>query len=250
MILVICARKVARILALTVLVITLASFTVALLQYIWDNQDFPAPWLFNVARENNIPTWYSSFQLLLCSILLATIAAFTVRRGHRYASHWAVLSAVFLLLSLDEVASLHERLSHGPIASLARNLPGLGAIGFFSRFWVVPATIFTIIFVLAYLRFLVALPRETRRLFILAGAVFVLGALGMEMLSARVVSSYGIEDWGNVSGYPKMLVILQTVVEELFEMLGIVVFIYALLAYIGSHAKEITVRVRVGNDDR
>jgi hypothetical protein len=64
-------------------------------------------------------------------------------------------------------------------------MPG-GAIAFF---WVVPGTAFVFIVLLAYLRFLAHLPQTTRRLFLLAGALFVLGSLGLEMLTAQVVSS-------------------------------------------------------------
>jgi hypothetical protein len=93
-------------------------------------------------------------------------------------------------------------------------------------------------------------------LFLFAGALFVLGALGLEMLTAQVVSSSGsIADWiasssggtidrGSASAIPTILKGLQTSLEEMFEMLGLTAFIYALLAYISSYAEDISVRVR------
>jgi hypothetical protein len=42
---------------------------------------------------------------------------------------------------------------------------------------------------------------------------------------------------------------LQTCVEEMFEMLGLTAFIYALLAYIRSYVEDISVRVRMGKTD-
>jgi hypothetical protein len=38
---------------------------------------------------------------------------------------------------------------------------------------------------------------------------------------------------------------LQTCVEEMFEMLGLTAFVYALLAYISSYVEDISVRVRI-----
>jgi hypothetical protein len=83
-------------------------------------------------------------------------------------------------------------------------------------------------------------------LVILAGALFVLGALGLEMIHAQTVSAYG-DNGENLSGIPKVVAGLQTSLEEMFEMLGITIFIYALLSYVGSYVKEVTVRVRVGD---
>ena len=85
----------------------------------------------------------------------------------------------------------------------------------------------------------------------------MLGALGIEMLTAQVVSSSGgITDWivssfGSIvdresaSAIPTILKGLQTSVEEMFEMLGLTAFVYALLAYIGSYVEDISVRVRI-----
>ena len=78
----------------------------------------------------------------------------------------------------------------------------------------------------------------------------------MEMLTAEVVSasgrianwvlssSGGIVDRGTARAVPTILKGLQTSVEEMFEMLGLTAFVYALLGYIRSHVQDITVRVR------
>jgi hypothetical protein len=243
MVLVIRAKTVARVLVGVVLLITLASLAVRFLQYIGIGQEFFVLSLFDVGEENNLPTWYSSIQLQLSSVLLATIAIAKRKRGDRYTLHWAVLSFVFLGLSLDEVVTLHEEAS-GKGSSFAHDLLGLDS-GFFYYSWVIYGTVFVLAFVLAYLPFLVHLPGETRRLFVLAGVLFVLGVLGAEMVSARMVSSYGIESWRSMGGLPKIAVGLMVSLEELLEMLGIVVFIYALLSYMSSHLTEATLRFRL-----
>ena len=244
MVLAIHAKTIARVLLVIVLLITLASLAVRFLQYVdYGPASSAIRALVDVGEEDNVPTWYSAVQLQLSSILLATIAIAKRRRRDGYALHWAILSSIFLYLSLDEVASQHEELSHGVIPSLGRDLLDLNS-GFFYQFWVVPGAIFTLIFLLAYLRFLAHLPSETRRLFVIAGTLFVLGALGAEMLQARVISSYEMEGWANVGGLPKIAVGTLGSLEELLEMLGIVVFIYALLSYMSSHLPEVTLRFR------
>jgi len=137
------------------------------------------------------------------------------------------------------------------------NITGFSPSGAITFFWVVPGAIFVVIVLLAYLRFLAHLPQTTRRSFLFAGALFVLGALGIEMLTAQVMSSSGgISNWvvsstggmvdrGSASSIPTILKGLQTSVEEMFEMLGLTAFVYALLAYIRSYVEDISVRVRI-----
>ena len=64
--------------------------------------------LFILSGEANIPSWYASSTLLLCSILLAMIACGKKRAGDSYLMHWSALSVIFLFLSLDEAAMIHE----------------------------------------------------------------------------------------------------------------------------------------------
>jgi len=238
-----------------VLLITVAGLAARFALYIWGEETFLQPLeLFDVGEERSIPTWFESIQFLLCSILLAVVTVAKRQRGDRYILHWGVLSIIFLLLSLDEVATVHEVIG-AKSERLLQDTTGLDPGGAISFFWVVPGAAFVIIVALAYVRFLVHLPRTTRRQFLFAGALFVLGALGMEMLTAEVVSSSsGIANWvvsssggmidrGSANAIPTILKGLQTSVEEMFEMLGLTAFVYALLAYIRSHVEDITVRV-------
>ena len=249
MVLAIYAKKIVRAMIIAVLLITLVSFFARVAMYVWGTEGYLQPLrIVDVSEERSIPAWFESLQFLLCSILLAVIAVAKKRRSDRYSLHWGVLSIILLFLSLDEVASIHEAIgqqSERLLHSTTGLIPG-GAIKFF---WVVPGAIFVFIVVLAYLRFLADLPRSTRYSFLFAGALFVLGALGLEMLSAQVSSSS--ESIANFFGsaIPKIMIGLQTCVEEMFEMLGLTAFVYALLAYIRSYVEDISVRVRMGKTD-
>jgi hypothetical protein len=197
--------------------------------------------------DGTIPEWYSALALLLCSILLGVIAASKKQLGERYTGHWGVLSGIFLLLSVDEVASLHNKLNY---ASTLGSSVGLAPTGFLSYFWVVPGIVIVLIFVLAYLGFLFHLPKKTLLLFVGAGGLFVAGAIGMEMLAAGL--DYYIlqgEQRGMADSLEMTMIYHASVVfEEFFEMLSVVLFVYALLSYIGSYTREVTIQIRTRNE--
>ncbi len=257
MVLAIYAKTIVRTIIVVVLFITLASLAARFALYMWGEEEFLQPLrILDVGEERSIPTWFESILFLLCSILLAVVAVAKKQRDDRYILHWGVLSIILLILSLDEVASIHEAIG-AQLERLLHNITGFNASGAISFFWVVPGAVFAFIVLLAYVRFLAHLPQTTRRWFLFAGALFVLGALGLEMLTAQVMSSSGgIADWivsstggmvdqGSASSIPTILKGLQTSIEEMFEMLGLTAFVYALLAYIAFYAEDINVQVRI-----
>jgi hypothetical protein len=66
--------------------------------------------LVRLGEESNVPTWYSSSQLLLIALLLAPLAVRDVRLRAPRTWPLVLVPAFFALLSLDEAAMLHERL--------------------------------------------------------------------------------------------------------------------------------------------
>ena len=61
--------------------------------------------LFELDEENNLPTWFSSYLLLNNALVLWLIAA---SKSDAYRIYWIVLAIGFVVLSIDEVAGLHE----------------------------------------------------------------------------------------------------------------------------------------------
>lgn len=66
--------------------------------------------LLKVGEESNIPTWFSSVQLFMVAVVLLPIVLRDSER--RKPSTWglALVPGLFLFLSLDEAATIHERL--------------------------------------------------------------------------------------------------------------------------------------------
>ena len=171
---------------------------------------------FYVDDESTVPTWYSSAALGLAATLLAAVGMVKWHAGHPFRFHWLGLAAIFLLLSADEIAMLHEL----PIDPL-RNAFHTGGMLYYP--WVVPALALVLVVGLMYLSFVAHLPPPVRNLVILAGFTFLLGATGVEMLSGAVAHR-----WGEQNLTYSMIITL----EEFLEMIGVVLFIKALLLYI------------------
>ena len=172
--------------------------------------------LFYVDNEASAPTWYSSAALAVAGVLLATIAivCFRLRDKHRW--HWATLSALVLGLSLDEVAMIHEI----PIDPMRETFQWGGYLHYA---WVIPGIAFVAAVGIIYLRFFLQLPRRTQFLFLLSVFVFVMGAIGVEMVSGAHAYESGEENFKYA---------LIVTVEEFLEMMGVVILIRALLEYI------------------
>jgi hypothetical protein len=167
--------------------------------------------VFNVDAEVSIPTWYAQILLFVASGLLFLIAK--LAKEHR--KYWYILAGIVLFVSIDEGASIHELLIV-PVRELLQISQGP-----LYYTWVIIYGIALAVVGLFFVRFFACLPAKTRWLFAFAMGLFLMGALGMEMVGGLVVSTH----------MPELLYAVVVGTEELLEMLGVATFIYALLEY-------------------
>ena len=170
--------------------------------------------LFSVNLEESIPTWFATIILFVASILLWLIALSKRKGNDPFSLYWLGLAIIFMYLSMDEGAVIHEIIAE-PLQQK------FNTTGFFYFGWQLVAIPLLVIFVLLYARFLLALPRKFALLFVISGAIYVGGAIVVEGISASQWYDQG----------QTMTYLAIATVEECFEMLGVVVFIYTLLSY-------------------
>ncbi|WP_336517576.1 hypothetical protein [Pollutibacter soli] len=191
-----------------------------------DNYLLYLDFLFNVDDELNIPSYFSSVILLFAAILLTAITYLKVNAKDKFRRHWMLLMIGFYVLAADEMITLHEHLNK-PF----KQLMGNNTSGIFTFAWVIPGMIIVAALGLTFIRFLSKLPKSTRMGFMLGGFFYVGGALGVEMLGANYATTHGMLN---------MNYALFTIVEESSEMLGVIIFIHALLCYIKNSYRELT----------
>ena len=171
---------------------------------------------FDLNQEGNTVTFLSAALILIASLLLLLIAVSTKKKQGKFQNHWWFLSALFAYIAVDEAAELHERLSD-PIKDT------LGIIGWLYFAWVIPAFLILIVLAILFYRFYMHLPRQTQILFIIAGSMYLGGALLVEMIGGRFAFQHGMDNltFGLLSTF-----------EETMELLGMSIFIFALLKFI------------------
>jgi len=130
--------------------------------------------LVDLNRENNLPTWYSSTALFVNSVFVGLIGWVKRHEGAPYAKHWLGLAGIFLLLSADEAASIHE-LTSGTAVRLLERVDLMS--DYFYYGWVIFGIVAVMIVGVLYLQFLMDLPKETRLWFLFAGFLYVGGAI-------------------------------------------------------------------------
>ncbi|MFO7323350.1 MAG: hypothetical protein DIU68_016590 [Chloroflexota bacterium] len=186
--------------------------------------------IFNINRELSIPTWYVSSVLLLGGLTSMVIAIIKRARREPFVGRWFGLAAMFIYFSADEAAELHEYLTE-PIGE------GLNTTGPLYFGWIIAGAIAVVIVGLIYFRFWLHLPGYMKRLYLLAAVLYVGGGIGIEMIGSNL--------W-YLEGGSSLTYSTVGTVEELFEILGAVVFLYAQLVYLTRLAPVIELHVHAG----
>ena len=192
-------------------------------------------WLdsLNMDRELNLPTLFSSSLLLVSALLMRRLGQSSDRIA---ALDWRLLSKIFIFLALDEALQIHEILI---IPGLRNQVhPALAST------WVVPYAVLALILLWRFRQFLVSISTATASRLLQAGAVYIGGAIGMEIIGSFAVRSSLIRlhsPWyGAITG-----------LEEAFELLGIILLIDALLRALldQRNSIDLTLRLSTNSDE-
>jgi hypothetical protein len=179
---------------------------------------------FDLTTENGIAPWFSSMFLLIvgmCAVACFFAADKQSRPWTRYG--WLVLAAGFALLSLDELAEIHER--------VVLQLPP-GGLRFY--LWLSPV-------LLAAPCYMVVFGWIELRKSGLAFAFLLLGAICFASVPLQEeVELAGIAAYGHNWPRPILLALL----EEGSELLGMTFFLLAMITYVGGAQRPIRYRAK------
>lgn len=174
---------------------------------------YPQIDLFRLSGEENIPTWWSSAQLLMIALCLAILAAHLIERHNPRSWTLLLAPALFLFLSMDEVAQFHERIGAewGP-----RNLrTGMWVM------WCAPAFIIAVAIVARALWPYLRPHRLVMARFGMGIAMLLACAVGLEMLA-------------NLFPDRSMLSNLEVIAEEVGEMMAGTLMLWAAATWLAA----------------
>jgi len=167
---------------------------------------------FNPDQEGNIFTWYNTALLLANGLLLLLAARLWRPTDGRISRAMTLLGGLFILLSLDEMVSIHER--------LGRDVSRIAIGEEIVYAWIFPGAVFVLVVAVYVLSAFRRLPRPVLGQMIVAGAIFVAGAIGVEAIGWATI----VKNDGWTYGY-----VLLTWLEESFEITGLTVFFLAMV---------------------
>ena len=193
-----------------------------------------------LGAEASLPAWFSSALMLVAAQLLFWIGRAVRHLGGNHVAYWMCLALLFVLMSIDETAAVHEAFS-AAFTGLFAWLTG----GFSDMFtpvvanksgyhWVAGGVLVAGGVAFACLRFLKALPLRTSRGFVLAGALYVVGAIGFELAGGSYSARMGADN---------VIFVSLLTVEETLEMVGLIVFIHVLLTHLQAQFESIEIRL-------
>jgi hypothetical protein len=187
--------------------------------------------LFNVITEKNIPSLFSTLQLMLSgSLLYSTYRICTEKKWMtKHVKFWKYLSYIFYFLAFDEWFTVHDIIGDYAAAYM-------GSLGDLFG-WTLLYLIIMVVFFIWAIQFLVQLPKRTSILFIISGGIFILGAIGFELMASQTIRS--------MIGLQSSPAIVYTIgiLEESCEMMGIFLFNWATFIYLISQDKFVSITV-------
>ncbi|MFA9446063.1 hypothetical protein [Egicoccus sp. AB-alg6-2] len=170
--------------------------------------------LFHLDSEFNVPSIASVLGLTACGALLLLTGACLRARDLPDATRWRWLGLGFVLLAFDEGARIHER-ANTVVNELGISLAAL-------RFgWVILGAVAVLALLPIYLPAVLRMPADLRLLAILSAALYVGGAVGVEIVGGLLYDR-GTDD---------PLYQGAVLVEETGEMAGIALFFATLWSW-------------------
>lgn len=191
------------------------------------------PRILDLNIEASIPTWFSSMKLFVLAQLFGLLVLILAQRDYLDAAPFLLLGLLALVLSMDEVATIHERYARHIEPLLTQTVR---ADLYFSRtgYWmlvlgpILAASVAVGIWLAARR---VAIPPRAASKGLLGLAVFFVAATGVETLSNWTLSPAAS--------------VAQIAVEEGGEMVGVSLMIWALLDLLADRLQPAGARLGV-----
>lgn len=173
--------------------------------------------------SSSLPTYLNTLLVVVAFLILLAISTHLQKSKSMAVYNWVLLTLAFLVLSLDENPSVHAFL----VAKFSKYvITGQRLAQNYA--WGMPYGAMVILFFIFLFRFIVSLPKDIGRGFIVSGLIYVFGAIILGMYVPEML---------NIHGDYNIKRIALASIEESLELIGLTLFIYFLLRYIRTEFK-------------
>lgn len=179
--------------------------------------------LVDLNGEANLPAWYSSALLLILALLLSVFAVGKADLHKKRSYLLFTAPALFFVLSLDEIAQIHERLGVLSDVFLTQGTRD-GTLFPVTGFWMM--FLGPVLIVAVAIVGWICKPYVVER-----GRVVCLFALGFGLFAGSVL---GLDILDNFVSRDGLAAMVQVIAEEFGEMLGVTVMIWGALELLRS----------------
>ena len=190
--------------------------------------------LVDLDQEANIPTLFSSIILLISSMLFYLLSRLPAEQKKNNQRYWFWLGIIFLFLSFDESATIHE--SIGDFTSKF-----IHADGFLYYPWIIAYGIILVILSCSFFRFFWRMEKKVFFQFMLSAGIYLGGAIGFDLLGSREISLHGGDT---------ILYCIYYTIEESLEMFGVIYLIWILSTLLNGCTIEIGTGENQGSQSR
>ncbi|CAA9500555.1 MAG: hypothetical protein AVDCRST_MAG91-1029 [uncultured Sphingomonadaceae bacterium] len=189
--------------------------------------------IFDMTEENSIPNFFSALVLVVTAGVAAVITFLHRRDGSSLWISWCLAALAIAFMGFDEGAMLHDRLAY--VVQENAETTGVFYIG-----WTLPYLLLVLVAVPAGWPLLRALPRDTAVRLIQAATLFLIGALGMEMLESMLLqrslpAGMSLRDAmtsESISANAAAMINAMEFIEETSEMVAVALALRALLLHL------------------
>ena len=167
---------------------------------------------FRLQEEANIPSFFSALALFATAVA-ALAVCHALPQADRDRLGWKVMAGLFIFMAFDEAGQIHEliMLPHA-LTKYDRYLHYFSVFPYLGVAALLAAILFP---------FWLRMSREVRFMFAVAGILYVLSAVGMEVLENELVTA-GVPEFS-------LRMAVNYALEELGEMLAVALFLRTIL---------------------
>jgi len=204
----------------SLLLILIHTIILVIYYLVGDSNTFGFIRMFDLDMERNVPTLFSSLLFAISAFLFYLLSKTSLGTKNRDSKYWKGLSFIFIFLSVDESAKIHEQLG-----DFTKQF--VDATGYLHYPWVILYSLLVMFLAVIYLKFFLKMPKKTFYSFMFSASIFLAGAIGFELLGANESSLHGTTS---------ILYSVFYTIEESLEMFGLIYLIYILLSLLEEHS--------------